>query len=213
MNLPTMNAHVCAMREAGFATASCRRFAPGHRSGCTRAPRARRAGARPARDRARARATSQTKPSAPVTMNAALPSPVQRDPRNNQRRDDRADVAPGVEDARRERALLRREPLRHRLDRAREVARLTESEQRARDRESRRRARERVRHRGEAPGDDRDREALAARRSDPGSARPEEAERVREAEPRRRCRRTRFRSTPSSRWSVGARMPSTWRSM
>src|SRR5262245_50252326 len=57
-----------------------------------------------------------------------LPAVRQGDPRHDERRDDRADIAPGVEDAGREGAFLPREPLRYRLNGSREVPRLADAE-------------------------------------------------------------------------------------
>ena len=119
-------------------------------------------------------ATSQTKPSAPVAMNAQAQPYVQRDPRHDQRRHERADVGAGIEDARGERALLLRKPLRDRLDRRREVARLAEAEQPA--------------HQHEAG----DRRRVARGRRTTGPARPPD----RSAAPRR----ARSRRGSTARW-------------
>src|SRR2546421_8800172 len=58
-----------------------------------------------------------------LSLHDALPILVRDNPGDGQRDDDRAEVRPGVEDARGERALLLREPLGHGLDRRGEVDR------------------------------------------------------------------------------------------
>ena len=79
-----------------------------------------------------------------------LPAPVERDPGNDQRGDERPHVRARVEDAGGEGALLLREPLRHRLDGGREVARFAEAEEEPHEGEARGRSREH--HDGQAGG-------------------------------------------------------------
>src|SRR2546421_8417011 len=96
-----------------------------------------------------------------LSLHDALPILVRDNPGDGQRDDDRAEVRPGVEDARGERALLLREPFGHGLDRRGEVAALAQPQREARHAEAEGGARERVSHRGETPDDYRQREALA----------------------------------------------------
>ena len=77
-----------------------------------------------------------------------------------------------------------REPLGDRLDRRRKISRLAEAEREARRAESSRGARERVRHRRDAPDDDRAGEAAPRADAVHDAAGDEEAERVRDREPR-----------------------------
>ena len=64
-------------------------------------------------------------------MNAPSQPHSTDEPRHHQRRDQRADVGAGVEDAGGEGPLLAREPLGDGLDRRREIAGLTEAEEEA----------------------------------------------------------------------------------
>ena len=153
---------------------------PADRCGCAPARPATRAGAPPATQYESHHTTSQKKPSAPVAMNAQYQPQVMVMNGHDQRRDQRADVRAGVEDAGGERALALREPLGHDLDRRREIAGLAQAERKPRGDESGDRsavgeadqprgARPRrpehaglgVRHRREAPDDDDQREAEA----------------------------------------------------
>src|SRR5205085_9644183 len=80
---------------------------------------------------------------------------------NCERREDCADVRAAVKDACRQSALLLREPLRHRLNRCREVASFAKPQSETRRPEAESGARKRVAHRSDCPESDGEREALA----------------------------------------------------
>ncbi len=65
-----------------------------------------------------------------------LPAPLQRNGRNDERRDDRADVRACIEYPGRERALLDRKPFRNGLDGSRKVSRFAYAKGESREAES-----------------------------------------------------------------------------
>src|SRR5438105_6875911 len=64
-----------------------------------------------------------------------LPAPAQINPRHGERRDDRADIRSGVEDASCKRALPLRKPFGDDFDARGKIARLAEAEKKPRDAE------------------------------------------------------------------------------
>jgi len=92
------------------------------------------------------------------------PPVAQRQIRNRQRGEDRADIRAAVEDAGGQGALRLRKPIRHRADGGWKVRRLAQSEGEARDSEAHRTACQRVRHGRRAPQGDGHRVAQARAR-------------------------------------------------
>src|SRR5437870_7590445 len=88
-----------------------------------------------------------------------LPAPAQINPRHGERRDDRADIRSGVEDASRQRALLFWKPFGNDFDARGKIARLAEAEQKARDAEPDDAAHRGMEHRGATPKKHRQRKA------------------------------------------------------
>ena len=142
------------------------------------------------------------------------PSPIQRDPGNDDWRDDRADIRTGIEDSRRECALASRKPLGDRLDRRRKISGLADAERKARRAEL---ARGCARTPSTSPPRSISTIEPAKPRRVPKRSmmRPanEKPQRVRDREPRDDVAVLLLVPSDVALDSVGARMPRIWRSM
>ena len=133
-------------------------------------------------------------PNAPVRDECHAPPKTKRNPRHNQRRHDRADICSGVKDSGGQSPLFLRKPLRDRLDRRGEAARLANPQAEARRRKLKYRTGGRMRHRRDTPKQHRQRKAFA--RPNPVNQFPDEqqARPHKRTEKRQQCCCIRFPS-------------------
>ena len=142
-----------------------------------------------------------------------VPAVVDRDPGDDERRQNGAEICAGVEDAGGQRALALREPLGDGLDGGREVAGFAKAEAEARNAELKHRVGQRVAHGGEAPDghDDHVADARADLVDEPSG--DQQAERIGELKGVHDVAVVQLRSCRCCAWRVGLRIAMTWRSM
>ena len=145
-NFPSPTAHACRSRSiTRHGTAVAAPFLPDRSGSAPTLPPKPACSSSGRRYRA-SHAPIHTNPSAPVAMNAIRHPKRSVSHGTDQRRDNRANICAGIENARRERPLSLREPLRNRLDRSGEATCFANPQAEARRRKLKDRSRGRVGH-------------------------------------------------------------------